>query len=59
MPDKEEKTCEKENPLWTMYTIGILGFTATSYASDGFWVSLLKSLIWPIAVALWLVEKFK
>jgi hypothetical protein len=41
-----------------LYGLGILGFTSDSYSVDGFWIALGKSLIWPISLGIYLVEKF-
>ncbi len=52
----EEK--EKPNILAGIYGIGVLGFTALFYTSDGVWIAIGKSLIWPLYIASYIFEMF-
>lgn len=48
---------EKSNPIAGVYGVGIIGFTALGYSVDGFWLAFFKSLIWPIYLVVYLVDK--
>ncbi len=50
---------ENSNPIAGIYGLGIIGYTAVLYSQDGFWMALGKSLIWPINLGVFLIDKFK
>lgn len=53
----EEK--ESTNPLAGIYGLGVIGYTAVLYSQDGFWLAFGKSLVWPIALGMYIADKFK
>lgn len=55
--ESEQSSTFKDKVLG-LYGIGVIGFTCMNYSSDGIWLAIGKPLIWPITIALYLVDTF-